>query len=93
MWKAKYMRQQFWQNAWRKTPWIAHLFGQIYEPLTASRGVEKWIASLADTRANLSARQDTDAGKTIPDTCGQLLLPLFEPLSRPCASSKTSEDI
>jgi hypothetical protein len=55
--------------------------------------VEKWIASLADTHANLSVRQDTDAGKLIPDTCGQLLLPLFEPLNRQCASSKTSEDI
>lgn len=93
MWKAKHMRPQFWQSACEKTPWIARLFGQIYEPLTAARGVEKWIASLADIRANLSAVPDTDAAKMTRDTCGQLLLPLSEPSIRPCVSLKTSEDI
>jgi hypothetical protein len=87
------MRAQFWQSAWKKDRWIARLFGQICEPSTAKRFVEKWIASLGDTRVSLSPRPVTNSAPPTQDTCGQLYLPLFEISGRPSASLKMSGDI
>ena len=52
------MLARFWLRAWRKTPWLRHLYGRIYEPSTAARGVESWISSLRDSRASLPAQQE-----------------------------------
>lgn len=93
MWRAKRMRPQFWRNAWKKTPWIARLFGRIYEPLTANLGLEKWIASLGDIRANLSLLPEKDLPIKTHAICGQLLLPSFGKLDLPSVSLKMSEDI
>jgi hypothetical protein len=43
-----------WQRAWKTAPWMAHLSGPTYSPLTVQRGVAQWIASLRDSRAKTS---------------------------------------
>ena len=87
------MRQQSWQRAWNKTPWIKHLFGRIYEPSMASRGVASWIASLRAIHASpLVLRANSLVTKT-QDTSGQMSFAWFKKSTRPCASTKTSQDI
>ena len=72
------MRARFWLNAWKKRSWIRHLFGQISNPSMANRGVEKWILSLADIRANRFQLQERNSEKKTPDIsgpmCGDCLL-------------------
>lgn len=44
-----------WLRAYKKAPWMRHLSGPTYSPLTAELGVAQWIASLRDSRAKTSA--------------------------------------
>lgn len=59
-----------WLAAWRRANWMRHLFGRIYEPSTASRGVAAWISSLRDTPASPSAPPGVAVGRAIRDTYG-----------------------
>lgn len=87
------MRARFWLNAWKKRSWLRHLFGQISNPLMADRGVEKWILSLADIRANRFQLQERNSEKKIPDISGPMCGELFPRLSQRSVSLKTSADI
>lgn len=87
------MRQQSWQRAWNKTPWIRHLFGRIYEPSMARHGVDSWIASLRAIHASPLALQASSSATKIQGTSGQMSFAWFEKSTRPCVSSKTSQDI
>ena len=40
-----------WLRAWKKSAWMRHLSGPMSPPSTQEDGVEKWIASLPDSRA------------------------------------------
>lgn len=73
--------------------WIRHLFGQISNPLMANRGVEKWILSLADIRANRFQLQERNSEKKTPDISGPMCGELFPRLSQRSVSLKTSADI
>ncbi len=53
--RSKPMSSRSWRNKWKREPWLRFLCGQMPEPSTAARGVDSWIASLRDTRANPSA--------------------------------------
>ena len=67
---GKLSRPQSWRLAWKRKRWLRVLSGAILEPSTASRGVESWIASLADIRANRSQAQVSDLVKMILDIYG-----------------------
>lgn len=62
---------------------MTRLFSRISEPSTAARGVESWIASLAATRASLSAPPGSAAVNPILATSGP---------SSPGSSAKLSPD-
>lgn len=87
------MRQQSWQRAWNKTPWIKRLYGRIYEPSMANRGVASWIASLRAIHVSPLALQASSSATKTQDTSGQMSFAWCEKSTRPCASSKTSQDI
>lgn len=91
--RSKPMRQQSWQRAWNKTPWIKHLYGLIYEPSMASRGVASWIASLRAIHASPLALQANSSATKTQDTCGQMSFAWCEKSTRPCVSLKMSQDI
>lgn len=59
-----------WSRRWKRAPWLQHLSGRISEPSMASRGVERWIASLRDTLANRSAKPEAVVARMMNDTCG-----------------------
>lgn len=67
---AKLSRPQSWRLAWKRKRWIRVLSGATLEHSTASRGVESWIASLADIRVSHSQAQESDLVKMIRDTYG-----------------------
>ncbi len=81
-----------WQRAWKMKPWLARLSGATCEPSTAARGVELWIASLADTRANRSASPASVVERTILATFGRKSLESLRRSNPASCSSRTSED-
>jgi hypothetical protein len=76
LWRSKPMPAKSWLRAWKREGWMLRLFGRIYEPSTAARGVASWISSLAATRASRSARPANDSAQMTLDTCG-LTSPAF----------------
>lgn len=82
---------------WRTRPWIRLLSGTISRPSTAARGVESWIASLADTRASRSPSQASAGEPRIQGTCGPMSPGLSERCrlafasSRMCPTTSTSD--
>lgn len=76
-WRGKLRQHKSWSRACRKGGWIRLLFGQMPRPSEASRGVESWIASLRESRANLGASQESSVGsKTIGTSASTLSAPL-----------------
>lgn len=51
---------------WKTRPWKRLLSGTTCPPSTANRGVESWIASLADSRAKTSASPDQGRDSMAP---------------------------
>lgn len=72
---------------------MMHLSGLTLQPSMVSRGVESWIASLAATRANHSAMQESDRARQTRATSGQILPVLWMKSSPPSASSRMYQDI
>lgn len=89
-WKTKSRRARSWRTIWKKAGWTTRLFGQTYEPLTAQRGAESWITSLADTRASRSATPAVASEQPTPGTSGLTCDESWERFSREYASSRTS---
>jgi len=58
---------------WKQDGWIRRLSGLTLEPLTASHGVEKLIASLPDTPASRSASRGVSEPTKTTATCGHTL--------------------
>ena len=90
MWRGKPFLPRSWYNAWRKGTWIRHLSGLTFEPSTAAHGMELWISSLRDSRANPSALPESYNEKTIHGTFGLTSPESFESASRLSSSSRTS---
>ncbi len=86
--RSKPLRARSWQNAWKKKDWIKHLFGRILKPLMASRGVELWIASLADIPVSHLVLLEKSLAIKIQDISGQISKDLFKKSSRQSASLK-----
>jgi hypothetical protein len=68
-------------------------YGAMSNPSTARRGVEKWIASLAATRASRSVSRAVEKGRTIPDTSGPISGESSLKSNPGSASLKTWQDI
>ena len=51
-WRSKPRPARYWKRAWRKERYLQRLSGVTCEPSMATRGVEKWLASLEDIPAN-----------------------------------------
>ena len=92
-WRGKHTHVKSLRNASKKATWIPLLCGRIYEPLTASRGVERWIALSAGIHANHSQGRDSAKEKRIPAICGHGSPRLSPTFDRDGASSRTSADI
>lgn len=93
MWRSKPSPARTWFRAWRKEPWMRHLFGRICTPSTAAPFVERWLASSVDIRASRSLLRASLLDQTTLGTSGpasktsSLMFDLFG------ASSKTSPTI
>lgn len=88
--RTKRSHARYWLRAWETEPWMTRLFGRIYEPSTAARGVESWIASLAGTLANRSVVPEGKGGRMILDTCGHTSPRSSGSAGRASSSSRTS---
>ena len=81
-----------WLRAWKMKPWMRRLFGRIFDPSTAERGVALWMASLEDTRASRSVRPGNVVEKQTSGTSGPSSGKTSPGFARPGASLKTSAD-
>ena len=72
MWKSNFQQSKSWQNVWRKRPSMRLLSGLTSEPSTLSRGVEKWICSLEDSRVSHFRLQESENRKTTSETSGPM---------------------
>ena len=81
-WNGKHSRWQTWSQRFKRVSWTRLLFGAISRPSTASRGVERWIGSLAASRVSRAAPPDSDV---VPRTTGT------SGLSRPASSEKSGQ--
>lgn len=91
--RSKPLRAKSWQRAWKTKAWTKRLLGRVYDPLTASRGVASWIASLQDIRASHSPSPENKKAKMTHATFGQMCTGLCGRYAHGSASSKTSPDI
>jgi len=83
------MPSSYWRKRWKAEHWIQLLYGRICDPSMARLGVARWISCLRDTRANLSASQDPERGRTILVTCGHTSEGSSGNVDRHSSSSKT----
>jgi hypothetical protein len=81
---------RFWQKRWARDAWLRSLSGATCEPSTAERGAASWIASLAATRASLSASPVSAVDQMILGTCGRRSLASLRKSSPASCSSRTS---
>ena len=58
---GKSRRARSWLTICKRASWMMRLFGQTPAPLTAGRGVAKWIGSLADSPASRSVSQESNS--------------------------------
>lgn len=84
------MPPQSLSAAWKKKPWMRHLFGLILEPSTAARGVARWIASLPVSPASRSPAPAGGGASATPGTSGLTSGESSARSARGCASSRTS---
>ena len=69
---GKPIRPPSWRRAWRKGGWHQLLSGTTLRPSTADAGVDRWIASLRDSRVNPSAKQGSDRPTTTAGISGRM---------------------
>lgn len=66
-WRGKLQLSLSWYRACKEARWMMRLCGLILPPLTADRGAESWMASLAGGPAKTSAVQDLEQGLPASD--------------------------
>lgn len=89
-WRGKLRPAKSWSRACRKGGWIRLLFGQMPRPSTASLGVESWIASLRESRANPGASPESGKASTTTDTWASTLSAPLARWVRDSSSWRTS---
>lgn len=70
-WRGKPSRSQDWSRRCGKASFLRLLSGAMPGPSTAARGAASWMASLAASRASLTALPAGDAAPTIRATYGR----------------------
>lgn len=80
-----------WSRIWKRADWIRRLSGLTCEPLTAQRGVEKWISSLPDIPASHSALQEGEQGRRTRGTSGRILRASLKRLPRQLSFWRTCQ--
>lgn len=91
-WRTKHSAARTWLTRCNRDGWMKRLSGQMLEPSTASRGVEKWLESLAAIPASHSALPASDKERTTPATCGLKLKGSFAKYDPDGASLKMLQD-
>ena len=76
---------------WKKGGWITRLSGLTCEPLTANRGVERWISSLEGSPANPTQVLENKWGKMMKETYGLILSESLAKCDLHSYSLKTSQ--
>ena len=89
--RGKPTAERSWTRAWKNKPWLMRLSGRICEPSTAARGVARFIASLPDIPASLSALRASDLALTIPGISGRTCGASLAKWDRNTCSWKTSQ--
>jgi hypothetical protein len=79
-WRGKPSQSRHWYQRWSKASFIQLLCGRMPEASTAVHGVAQWTASLAASRASLTALLEGSAEAWTPATCG--LMPAGSSSSR-----------
>ncbi len=69
-WRGKPSRSLDWSRRCGKVSFLKLLYGVMPDPSTAGHGAGSWMASLAASRANLTASPAAAAVLTIPATSG-----------------------
>lgn len=87
-WRGKHTRPEYWQRVWSKAPWIRVLSGMISNRLTADDGVESWILSMRDSRANRIPSPENAKESPTSVTSGPLFSESSKRLEPPWSSSK-----
>lgn len=93
LWRSKPIAKSSWLRKLKKEYSYRSLYGQTLKLLMHKSGVERWIASLADTRVNPSVLLDDKRVKKIQDIYGLTSQESSESVNLPSASLKMSEDI
>lgn len=78
-------RRRSWPG-WKTRPWVRRLSGTTCGPSTLARGVESWISSLRESRANRFPQPANDDISTTTGGCGATSLE-SSPSARPASSS------
>lgn len=89
-WRGKPSQSRHWYQRWNKASFIRLLCGLMPEPSTAAHGVAQWTASLAASRASLTASPVASKAASTPETSGPRLAALSSSLEHGSPSSKTS---
>lgn len=89
-WRGKRGQPQHWYRRWKHALWLRHLCGAMSKPSTAAHGVAWWMASLAASRANLTASPAASADSTTNATCGHQPVASSRKQDRGSSSSKMS---
>lgn len=90
VWRGKHSPSATWSARCKKVSWLKPLFGAMLPPSMAARGVESWMASLAESRASRIPLPENDSGKTTSATSGATQGASSSSPARGLSSSKTS---
>jgi hypothetical protein len=69
-WRGKPSPLPIWLRRSNKVDWLRQLSGRMCDPSTAEHGVALWMASLAASRANLTASPESGSDERIHATFG-----------------------
>jgi len=92
-WRGKLRPAKSWLRGCRTNPWIERLFGRTSQPLTASRGVERWISSLRESRVSPGALGESKQGLKTSDTSGKSSSVSLAKWDRTTSSWRTSRGL
>jgi len=79
-----------WYQQWKRALWLQRLCGAMPEPSTADHGAALWMASLAASRASLTALPESGVGRKTSATSGPSRGALSSSRARGSSLSKTS---
>ena len=89
-WRGKPSPSRIWSKRCKHHAWLRRLCGAMSEPSQAAHGVASWMASLAASRASLTASPESAWGKTTSATYGAMQDGSSSSVAPGSSSSKTS---